>query len=662
MTDATLSFRNPSEQPIDLLDDELIKAIDWTNRASKQTRKAAVAGDVGRFTRALGRRRGLMRSGDTKKPATATWGVKPSLWLLPVFDESARTSALAELWRSFDDKMKRPKGKRAAESYRKAIENDAGRLNGDVTSMNWFEREAELAEWIEAVTPAAPLRPIELLVLAEILHVAGRELSPPLRWWLWRAVFTNSLPLAAQLEEPPGSSVSDEQRLVIAGLLPIVLGTLFEGINGASKLRKQGAASLAEAMLAQTDTDGTPSAESIDKLPTWLATFAVAKQWGGISKRRLWKQETEERYAAFVKSALSLFRGDGRLALSNGSNLEAAEALSAAAGSAGFRKKSLPMRLLSDVRAATRRSSKKRGPKVPKRSKKSQRKQATKQSAYGRPVAQSDWAKLACLRSNWNADADLLVVAHDGPLPHLDLSATGVPIIDGAWEIELTADNREVELLGEWESVCWFSDRDVDYLELQSKTDSGILVDRQIALSRKQNYACLIDCVHGAGDMPIEYTARLPLVTDVSTETNTETREITLRQFKSQARCYPLSLPCDRVDSANGEFTALPTHSLQLRQRSVGGLVAPIVIDWSKSRRKKPVDWRQLTVAESGSQVSADTAGGYSLRIGGLHLVVYRSLRPTVEGRSLLGLHTRHETVIGNFTRKGKVDPVMLVE
>ena len=662
MTDATLSFRNPSEQPIDLPDEELIKAVGWTNRANKPTRKAAVAGDVGRFTRALGRRRGLVRAGGTKKPAVDTWGVKPSLWLIPIFDESARTRELAELWRSFDAKIKRPKGKRAAESYRKATESDAGRLNGDFAAMNWFEREAELAEWIQGLTPAAPLRPIELLILAEILYVAGRELSPPLRWWLWRAVFTNALTLAAQLDEPPGSSASAEQRLVIGGVLPIALGVLFEGITGAAKLRKQGAANLAEALHAQTDTDGTPSAESIDQLPTWLAAFAVAKQWVTVSKRRLWKQETEERYADFVKSALGLFRGDGRLALSNGSNLVAADVLSVAAGSAGFRNKSLPMRLLADVRAASRGSSKKRGPKVPKRSKKSQRKQATKHSAYGRPVAQSDWAKLACLRSNWNADADLLVVAHDGPLPHLDLSAAGVPIIDGAWEIELTADNREVELLGEWESVCWFSDRDVDYLELQSKTDSGILVDRQIALSRKQNYACLIDCVHGAGDMPIEYTARLPLVTDVSSVTGTETREITLRQSKTQARCYPLSLPCDRVDSANGEFTSLPTGALQLRQRSVGGLVAPIVIDWSKSRRKKPADWRQLTVAESGTQVPADTAGGYSLRIGGLHLVVYRSLKPTVEGRSLLGLHTRHETVIGNFTRKGKVDPVMLVE
>lgn len=659
MTDVQLSFRAPVEPPGEMADADLLTALRWTNRAHKPIRKSASAGDVAKFTQALGRRRGLVRGGASGKSVTQSLRDRPALWLVSAFDESARTAALESLWRSFGNSIKRPKGKKAAESYRRATQNGRANRNGR-SKPGWFEREAELTDWLSGLSPEAPLRPIELLLLAEILVAAGRELSPPLRWSLWRTVLTNGLSLAANLDEPPGSAATDDQRLIIAGLLPVALGSLFAGISGAGKLRKRGADFLAESLRGATDTDGTPDAEMMERLPLFVATLAAAQEWAAVSRVRLWKPDVNERFQSFIKSALGLFRGDGRLALSNGSNIAAVDVLRSAASAAGFRSKSLPMRLLADVHRATGSKSRLRGPKVPKTKGKSKRKPAVKQSAYGHPVAQSDWAQLACLRSTWSADADLLVVAHDGALPVLDLSAAGVPLIDGAWEIELRLDDRPVELLGEWESVCWHSDRDVDYLELQAKTDSGLIVDRQIALARKDNYACLVDSIHG-GDGVIEYSSRLPLADDVTTKTDTDTREVALRKSNLKARCYPLSLPCDRVDGARGEFTAEAEAGLSLRLSSAGGLVAPVVIDWSKKRRKKPADWRRLTVAESGQQVGPEAAGGYSLRVGDLHLVVYRGLRPTVEGRSLLGLHTRHETVIGNFTPKGTVDPVLLV-
>jgi len=50
------------------------------------------------------------------------------------------------------------------------------------------------------------------------------------------------------------------------------------------------------------------------------------------------------------------------------------------------------------------------------------------------------------------------------------------------------------------------------------------------------------------------------------------------------------------------------------------------------------------------------------MRLGNHHLLLYRSLEEPGTGRSVLGHHTRHETVYGIFGSKGEVDPLLLVE
>ena len=100
----------------------------------------------------------------------------------------------------------------------------------------------------------------------------------------------------------------------------------------------------------------------------------------------------------------------------------------------------------------------------------------------------------------------------------------------------------------------------------------------------------------------------------------------------------------------------------ELTQDAIGGLVAPVVIDWAPQRRKADVEWRRLTVASDGQPVPSSDAFGFRLRIGELHLIVYRGLRNNDQPRTVLGMHTRNETVIGRFTKSGIIDPLLLVE
>ena len=101
---------------------------------------------------------------------------------------------------------------------------------------------------------------------------------------------------------------------------------------------------------------------------------------------------------------------------------------------------------------------------------------------------------------------------------------------------------------------------------------------------------------------------------------------------------------------------------LELRQTGIGGLYAPIVIDWNPTRRRSPANWRPLTVAQNGAVVPAGCAAGFRLQVGTAQWLVYRSLSPILEPRTVLGQHTMYETMIGRFVRSGEVEPIVLVE
>jgi hypothetical protein len=107
----------------------------------------------------------------------------------------------------------------------------------------------------------------------------------------------------------------------------------------------------------------------------------------------------------------------------------------------------------------------------------------------------------------------------------------------------------------------------------------------------------------------------------------------------------------------------IKSAGLEWSQRANGnGLSYPLLLDWSPVRRDEPVQWRPLTVAENGRALPAWQAAAYRLRVGDHQWVYYHSLRPGETARTVLGLHTFHETVIGEFTSTGEIEPIVLVE
>lgn len=664
MSEPTIAFgRNPAGV-LALDDAAFLRAVQWNRQTPPPLAKAARAGDVARFVRGLGHRRCLLRKGGGGKRLAQPAIERPSLWSAASFADSARSAELTRIWMSFGATLKRPKGKRAVDSYRRAkqqTESPSGK-DGMMSSKDrsgWFAAENELARWLEGITQAAPIQPFELLVLCEILLAAGRELSPPLCWAVWRSALTGALALSAEASAVPDDAPAD-RRIVIAGELPYLAGLLFAGIKGSAKVGRSGAKLLAKELLDATDTDGTPQAELLERLPLWMAGLSRVRQWAAAFKSPLWNDEAEERFDLLLQAVAPLCRADGTLALSNGFATNAAPILSAGATAAGIRRKSHPMRLLRALPFQQTRKTGKKKKRPGKRSSKRGPGPVARKISGPRPGGQSDWAQLACLRTDWSPQADVLVVAHHGELPQIDLAVAGVPILSGDWGLELSVSDKPVDVTGDWECTCWFSDKDVDFIELHRESNSGVVVDRQLLLSRKQQFALFADCLSGNIEGPIAYRSELPVLPETSIDADTDTRELVCTHGGTAFRCYPLSLPCDRVHSAPGRFEE-SAGRIALSQKAVDGLMAPVLIDWSPAR-DETAEWRRLTVAADGRSVSPAAAAGYRLRVGDLHLVAYRSLDGADEARSLLGLHTQHETVIGRFTPKGEIDALLIVE
>ena len=220
-------------------------------------------------------------------------------------------------------------------------------------------------------------------------------------------------------------------------------------------------------------------------------------------------------------------------------------------------------------------------------------------SKRGNPVFQSDSSRLACLASDWKPDANSLSVMHQGPLPRLELATREKLMPSGEWQVELWRGAAEVPIAGPWTCSCWYSEEGGDYLELQAQPTPETRIERQLLLSRTDDLLFMADAVIGPGDLRIDYTSRLPLVPELEVIPFSATRECRVTGPAGQARLFPVGLPCDRVTGAAGQFAG-SNGQLELRQSGIGGLYAPIVIDWNPTRRRSPAFWRSSPWRRTG--------------------------------------------------------------
>ena len=432
---------------------------------------------------------------------------------------------------------------------------------------------------------------------------------PPKRTQQWLSAWRNCISLTTTRPLSPE--------------LAYITGLLLSPLKGTAALRRSGQRALQEELLDRTDTDGTPHADHFDDLPEWLATLVRAGYWAQRFDNRPWNKLAHQRFSRLVNWLTPLYRQRDRLALPHRPARSLQQLLNSAIQ-------------LAEPSPASR-------------------------------VTQSDWAHVAVLRTHPMAKAPTVVVTHDRATPRLDISVDGRTLLGGDWSIKVTG-NQHDWTFDHWECVCWQSDEDADYIELQADAGDGRRVDRQILLSRAEELLVLADAVVGhpqsAGDDPINCHSSLMLPDRVTAKpASNGRRDWRLAGGGVSARIFPLALP-DNPMLATGPST-IASHQNQLSWSHAGpgpGLYLPLVVDLSAGRRRRKAEWNSLTVSEDRQVVSPRDAAAFRLKLGDVQLVLYRSLTNTHPPRSVVGQHVNNETLIGLFGPDGDIAPLVTVE
>lgn len=277
----------------------------------------------------------------------------------------------------------------------------------------------------------------------------------------------------------------------------------------------------------------------------------------------------------------------------------------------------------------------------------------------GNPAAHSALCSFGILRNHWGDRSDVCLISYADDDCRVAIETAGKSLASGNWPLHVSVAGRPVEFTEDWSLNCWSSDEDGDYLEI-GRDAADVCHIRQFYLSRTDSFLYLADSIRAASG-PVIYRSSLPLAAGWKAEQDGLTREFRLLNRIARLRAVPISLPQNVADGTNGRIEVIDGSLQFAADTPLAGVCSALLLEWSPSQRKAPVDWSLLTVAEAGRRLDSGEAFGARIRIGGEQLVFFHSHTSAQLARTVLGHHTPYETVIARFMN-GNFLPVLNVE
>jgi len=280
-----------------------------------------------------------------------------------------------------------------------------------------------------------------------------------------------------------------------------------------------------------------------------------------------------------------------------------------------------------------------------------------KEDRLADPADESEWSKVAILRSKWKNKSDKLAVDFGGRDVQIELE-NGRSWLGGALETEVLVDGKSVQLDSTWSQLCWFSDNEVVYLEIQNELEGGLgAIQRQFLVSRDYRFCFISDSVTlndkaSANQHKIEHHWKLPMAADVTFHPEKETNEGHLLSGKHRLNVLPITLPEWRVEFSRGSLATENSQVLTKYTVPASGLFQGLLIDLDHRRSRQPVTWRQLTVGENLEPVTIDKAVGFRVQLDRMQFLIYRSIAPIV-GRTFMGQNHFCDFYLGHFNADG---------
>lgn len=278
------------------------------------------------------------------------------------------------------------------------------------------------------------------------------------------------------------------------------------------------------------------------------------------------------------------------------------------------------------------------------------------------PMSYSGWAEQAVLRANEKLAAPRLVLNFAEKRYVAELLDRGEPILAGDVETTLTIDGQPAPQAGAWEEVCWHSDDEGDYLELEAAFAGGVRVQRQVFLDRQEQIFLLADSLLLERSAEIVHEMRWTCAPKVLVQATAETNELLLDGPATATTLFPLAA-AEWREAPSACRLAVETKegrdSLRMVYRAKGeGAFVPWCFHFTGSKRGIPVTWRRLTVAENREVIPADQAAGYRVQVGDDQWIVYRSLDGPAN-RTLLGQNLVSEFYLARFLEDGSVEKML---
>ncbi|MCA9128935.1 MAG: hypothetical protein KDB22_17735 [Planctomycetales bacterium] len=270
-----------------------------------------------------------------------------------------------------------------------------------------------------------------------------------------------------------------------------------------------------------------------------------------------------------------------------------------------------------------------------------------------------------CMRSDWrNRGGQVAIDFSDSEMCLEAIGSKGEGVLAGEWKTHVELNGQAQLQLDEWEEICWFSDKDVDYLEVETRVGQHCRIQRQIMLLRDDHLLLLADSLLAEESGDWTFKSQIPLANNTQFLPAKKSHEGFLLQPNGlRFLTLPLFQPEWRTQPGEGKFASeasVLTAGISSKDRM--RFYVPTLISLRSSHALQPFTWRRLTVGEDLQIVSPDEAVAYRVQIGKDQWIIYRTLTP-VKRRTALGMHTMADFFVGRFSKKdGSIETMVEVE
>lgn len=477
----------------------------------------------------------------------------------------------------------------------------------------------------------SPQPALEALAWAYALPRLASALTAGCWWDLLGRIFelTND-------DEPVDWQRHGERHLLLRGELRTTLAYLFPELKACRALAPGARDCVRQSFAELTSAEGLPHGGLLPHLRGLLATWTRSRWLAGRVKNGHWDAEMRASHRAVACQALRLLDGEGKQLLGSNQGI-------------------WPVSLQGALREAASGKSRKL---ITHWSR-----PGSRQSAKRLPDAasQSDAASCAVLRVDWKRQSTVLAVDYSQSDVLIELKAAGQTLLDGAWKFEAQINGAPAAPVSDWEAVCWTSDEDVVYLELQAELAGNYRAQRQILLARQDQFLWLNDLVFSQVSGEIRYRSLLPIAAGVAIEPHVENREVRLETAQAAAMVLPVALGEWRGDTREGDLCTKGENLEYSVSATARGMAAPLWIDLRQHKRLMAQTWRRLEVAEDRRVLARDEAVGFRVRVDKRQWLFYRALA-TRGVRTVLGAHTASEFLASRIQDEGELTTLIEIE